>query len=154
MQQMDGTEHIMENLAIGCLRLYDGNSLRKWQCNSYKRQCYTFTIIKIHRFVLSFFAETKNGYPPMKLFDRLHLLKKAFCFFVAILIIIHASAQLNANFTATIQQGCSPLVVQFTELLQVIQHNGFGIWAMALHQLNKIQALFILTPGNTQLHLL
>ncbi len=51
----------------------------------------------------------------MKLFDRLHSLRKAFCFFIAILTTIQISAQLNANFTATIQQGCSPLVVQFTD---------------------------------------
>ncbi len=52
----------------------------------------------------------------MKFFDRLHLLRKAFCFFIATLLTISLSAQLNAGFTATVQEGCSPLVVQFTDV--------------------------------------
>ena len=52
----------------------------------------------------------------MKLFDELYLLRKAFCFFIPIVFAVQVSAQLNANFTATIQQGCSPLVVQFNDV--------------------------------------
>lgn len=50
----------------------------------------------------------------MKSFGRLHMLKRAL-YSIVMLISINASAQLNADFTATIQQGCSPLVVQFND---------------------------------------
>ncbi len=50
----------------------------------------------------------------MKFFDRLCMLKWLLLFCI-IFISINTSAQLNANFTATVQQGCGPLVVQFND---------------------------------------
>lgn len=51
----------------------------------------------------------------MKFLNKVLLLKKHACCILLACICINVSAQLNANFTSTSPQGCSPLIVYFTD---------------------------------------